>query len=109
MKRTPLNRKTPWRCQGKGPSRNKPLRRKGARAIRDEEHEERFRQTVKRRAGNRCERCGSFWGLQAHHRNRRRGKTPEERHDPAKGSCLCAFCHEKIHRHAVEDWQDWFD
>lgn len=50
----------------------------------------RFRAAVLRRAGGRCERCGSTDGVEAHHRVPvAHGGT----HSPSNGKALCWTCH----------------
>lgn len=46
--------------------------------------------------------------MDAHHRNKRRGVTPEEKHDPRQGSCLCRDCHNEITFGCPPDKARWF-
>ena len=46
---------------------------------------------VKKRAMNKCERCGKTWYLQSHHIIPR--TCYSLRHDPENGVALCRACH----------------
>lgn len=52
--------------------------------------------TVKKRAGNKCELCGSNGKLEAHHMLSW-SEYPMGRIDPANGICLCIKCHARMH------------
>lgn len=52
----------------------------------------RFRAAVLKRAGSRCERCGSTVGVEAHHRV---PVTLGGTHDLRNGEALCTDCHRR--------------
>jgi 5-methylcytosine-specific restriction endonuclease McrA len=57
-----------------------------------------IRADVMQRANYRCQRCGSPWGLQVHHRTYAR-LGHEQLNDLI---CLCRDCHRQLHGYA--DW-----
>ena len=86
------------------PLRRTRLRRRGARARSEAEAAAHFRDTVLRRSGSACERCGARKPLHAHHIvPRARGGS----HDPQNGLALCARCHSGVHDHTAPDWETW--
>ena len=69
---------------GLNPNKDRPYQYEWAKAVKD-------------RAGNRCEECGSFELLEAHHI--RSVKThPLLQADIDNGICLCTKCHKKAHK-----------
>ena len=88
--------------------RGKRLSSKGARARREQSAERRCRAVVMKRADGTCERCGrKFAKLDHHHMNRRRGRTPEEKHNPLTSVALCRPCHTDVHA-GSDDSANWF-
>lgn len=55
-----------------------------------------WRESVKRMAGYRCEKCGSTNHLEAHHKHPA-DEFPDEKYILSNGECLCRECHRKIH------------
>ena len=96
MKRSPIKRRT-------------PLRKVGAKALREQQALRDFRFAVRVMAGGRCQAhtpdCppGAHDGHHAHHRciaDRRLG-----RHDPARGLLVCEQAHRYIHAHPAESYE----
>lgn len=89
--------------------RGKRLRKVGRQAERERPYLDYFRAMVLERDGRRCQRCGSTFGVIAHHMRRRSKALPiEEKHDPAFGVALCEIpCHLEIHAGA-SDSERWF-
>lgn len=54
---------------------------------------------VKSNADNKCEICGAFENLQAHH-IKGIWKAPDLIFDVANGQCLCEKCHKEVHCNA---------
>lgn len=109
MKRTtPLSRGTARLSRGGGTlKRTTRIAKKGARKKRERSAEERCRAAVMRRARGRCERCNRRTDLDHHHMNRRRGRTPEEKHNPRTSAALCRPCHTEV-RAGSDDSANWF-
>lgn len=83
------------------------LRRKGARAKREEDALDWFRFVVKARDNYTCQRCRQD-GWIAHHMKLRNLAFKKEKHCPSIGVCLCWECHTAIHGHHATDWKEWF-
>lgn len=81
-------------------NRRTPLRKKGRRALRDQEALAAFRANPP----SRCERCNRRRKLHPHHMlPRSRGG----KHEAENRAWLCFHCHRLVHDHLVDDWRDW--
>jgi len=100
-------RHTPLARGARSLERGRGLRPVGTRAKRSRSARERFKRLVRERAGERCERCGSVYKVEAHHFLPTGRDGPD---DPANGVALCGGpdgCHIRVHRHQAPDWRAW--
>lgn len=104
MKRTAMKRGKPLARTASKLARASRLRKVGKRGAAGREAIERVRALVLERAGHRCERCGSTWRLELHHRLRR---SQGGGHTPGNLAVLCQTCHRGIHATLWPDWRDW--
>lgn len=104
--------KTSWRD---GPQRHrKPLRFSKLRGLsrskgKLESAERAFREETIERAEGFCERCGSSYGVEAHHIvSRARARNHSMLHDSRNGAALCFKCHGMVHgAKEMEDRENW--
>jgi len=82
--------------------RRRPIRKLGRRALREMDALRAFSSNPP----SRCERCGRFTRVYAHHRlPRSRGG----KHTPENRAWLCWNCHREVHDRIAPDWRKWID